>query len=458
MEKTELAQEVQPGRVHRGLGVRHFQAALSFFGLMVAYILRTNLSVAVVGMATSKDNKVDMTSATKALVISSFFWGYGLLQIVFSTYGRQGRAVKLFAFGNFGAGILSMMIPFAAKNFGIAGICLMRFLSGLVQGCIYPNLHNAMVRWAIPREKDMMMCFVQSGLPFGNVVCLSISGYLGYYYDWPSIFYASGVLGIVWGIFHAAVGSESPETCSRITHEEREYMKQSFQAANKEINQIRSAVPWKEIIFSGPVIALAVTAWCNYWTGWTLSTLTPTYISSVLGFNLQDDGLLSALPSLCSCIFSLLLSVISGIIRKKTNIPDKFLRPFWNSVGMYGTCASLLILAFAPVTVTLAVTLLTISSAIGATISLGFGINTMDLSPNFAGVLLSIVNSMGNSASLLGPLISTYLIKDSTDLYQWRVVFVIAAMLSFIGNSVFIFWGSVEKQHWDEGRRLTSEA
>lgn len=420
-------------------------------------MLRLNLSVAVVGMVTSSDYKVDLSPKTKAMVLSSMFWGYGLLQIPFGALGRRGCAVKLFAFGNLAAGLLSLMIPMAALNFGFIGICVIRFCVGLVQGNIYPNVHNVMAVWAIPQEKDSIMCIVQGGNMFGSLISMLVSGYLGYCYDWPSIFYVSGIAGIIWGIFHAVVGAERPESCKIISKEELELMKKSFQAENKEVEEGRSDIPWKKILTSGPVITIALTSWCASWGNWTLITLIPTYISGVFGFNIQDDGILSALPYLFCCITSIVFSLISTLIKKKTSIPDSFLRPFWSSLAMYGLTASLMILAYAHVSSTAAIVLLIISMSVSAAHNLGHAINGLDLSPNFAGVIMSITNSTGNIASILGPLISTFLIADSSDVYQWRIVFIMAAMIAFIGNTVFIFWGTTKKQPWDdEGQRQST--
>lgn len=450
MEKAELTQKLYPSKVHRGLGIRHFQAALTFFGITMSYMLRLNMSVAVVGMITSIDYKVDLSSETKALVLSSMFWGYGLLQIPAGALGRRGYAVKLMAFGNLAGGLLSLMIPLAAMNFGYIGICVIRFSVGLVQGLIYPNVHNVMAIWVIPQEKNSVVCIVQGGNMFGSLLSMVVSGYLGYYYDWPTIFYVSGGACIIWGIIHATIGAERPESCKIISNEEQVFMKKSFQAEQKEVQEKMSKVPWKQILTSGPVLTISLTSWCSAWGVWTLITLTPTYISDVFGFNLGDNGLLSALPYLFCWINSIILSLISALIKKKTSIPDSFLRPFWSSIGLYGTSASLMILAFAPVTSTAAIVLLIISMSVTAAINLGHACNGLDLSPNFAGVIMSITNTTATLASILGPLVSTFLITDSSDMRQWRVVFILSAMIAFIGNTAFIFWGTTKKQPWDD--------
>nr|BAN21445.1 sodium-dependent phosphate transporter [Riptortus pedestris] len=457
MEKIELSNVPPEKKKHGGMGVRHFQAGLVFFGLVVSYIQRLNLSVAVVGMMTSKKNRVDLTPETKALVLSGMFWGYSVLQVPAGAIGRRGYAVKLFAIGNFASGAISLLIPLAAQEFGYVGIFVLRFILGILQGSIYPNMSNLMANWAIPQEKEPMLCIVQSGVMFGSLISMTLSGYVGYHYDWPSIFYVSGLIGTIGGIIQYFLGADGPDSCKSISEEERDYMRICFQADNKEVQQKRGDVPWKKILTSGPVIALTITMWCACWCTWTIITLTPTYINGVLRFNLQDDGLLSSLPYLCCCITSISLTFISGMLKRKTSISESFLRPFWNSLAMYGVGASLLVLAYAPVTTTLAVGMLTTAVGINAAGYLGHGVNILDLSPNYAGVIMSISNSVANIASLLGPLISTYLIKDTSDPNEWRIVFTTSAMISFIGNTIFVFWSTTEKQPWDEESRRSSK-
>lgn len=454
MVNSEDTKEVDPTKqLHRGVGVRHLQAALAFGGVAVPYILRLNLSVAVVGMETSTQDKVELGNKEKALVLSSLLWGYGFLQVPSGAWGRRGYAVLLFALANFIPGLLTIIIPYAAMNFGYIGICVLRFLVGLFQGSVYPNLNNLMANWLIPSERDAIMCVVQSGALVGCLLSTFSSGYIGYYFGWPSIFYVSGLVGVIWGITHYVLGAEDPDSCKRLSDGERAYMQQCFRAENKEVNDKKSEVPWKEIFTSVPFITLCLTAWSSAWCEWTMMTLIPTYINGVLGFELDDNGLITGVSYLCSCLTMALISFTSWIITNKTNIPDSFMRPFWNSLGLYGVAAVLLVLAYAPLNVPMAVTLVIVETSICGASNLGYLVNSLDLSPNYAGVLFSIVNTIGNISAILGPLVSTYLIEDESNLYQWRLVFSISAGLSFFGNTVFIIWGSTKKQPWDVGKK-----
>lgn len=212
-------------------------------------------------------------------------------------------------------------------------------------------------------------------------------------------------------------------------------------------------VPWKQIFTSKPVIAMTFCAWCCYWSGWTLSLLTPSYINGVLKFEVDENGILSSLPYLLCCILSILISLISKYLRKNDVISDRIMRPVWNSIGMLGSSIPIVILAFMPVNATLAITMMTISASLFVACNVGYMVNHIDLSPRFSGVLMSIMNSFGNIASLLGPFVSTCMIKDETSQADWRNVFLLCGFMFFIGNTVFVIFGTTKKQKWDIGKK-----
>lgn len=64
----------------------------------------------------------------------------------------------------------------------------------------------------------------------GTVVMLGISGVLASSsMGWPSIFYFSGVAGLVWSILWFFYGSSSPADCrGRISSEERQFIETSL--------------------------------------------------------------------------------------------------------------------------------------------------------------------------------------------------------------------------------------
>lgn len=84
----------------------------------------------------------------------------------------------------------------------------------------------------------------------------------------------------------------------------------------------------------------------------------------------------------------------------------------WNwFVAHWGAAAALVGLSFAQ-TPSGAVILLTLSSSLNAAIYVGFLSNHLDLSPNFAGLLMGITNGLANITSVLGPMVTGFIVKD----------------------------------------------
>lgn len=218
-----------------GWGTRHTQALIVFMGLSMSFVIRLNLALAIVGMENSHRFKITFDPGRKAFAISSFFMGYSLLQIPAGNIGRKGYAVKLFSYANIFSGLLCLFLPYATVTFGAFGIILIRFFTGMLQGFVYPNVNNIMSRWAVPEERDSVMCLVHTGNPFGSLLVLVISGYLDYYFDWPSIFYVTGVMGILFGILMAVTGKDRPEVHKGLSPEEREFISRSFNEEPDEV-------------------------------------------------------------------------------------------------------------------------------------------------------------------------------------------------------------------------------
>lgn len=77
----------------------------------------------------------------------------------------------------------------------------------------------------------------------------------------------------------------------------------------------------------------------------------------------------------------------------------------------WGGAAALVGLAFVD-SVGGAVTLLTISVGLNAGVFTGYLTNHLDLSPNFAGLLMGITNGWSNITSILGPIVTGYIVQD----------------------------------------------
>ncbi|RZF42645.1 hypothetical protein LSTR_LSTR001440 [Laodelphax striatellus] len=446
---VECVEVKRPGGT---FGTRHCQALMLFFILKNDYAMRVNLSVGIVAMTDNSSNphfpKLDWDAKTKGLVLSSFFWGYIVTQIPAGHIAGKFGPKFLLGGSMIVCGILTLLTPIISMQAGWKFLCFLRLLEGLCQGCVYPCVNTLMSKWAPPAERSRLFASVFSGSQLGTVITLFAAGFLAASGGgWPSIFYVTGGVAVGCALIWLVAGSDSPAEHKSISPQEKHYIESSL--VHSSSNSKAMKVPWKSIATSGPVWAVLITHLAQNWGFWTLLTLMPTYINSVLGFNIKSNGKLSSLPYLGNFILTLSFSWLGDVIYQRRILSTSTARKMWNSIGLWGAAFALVILGAADHSVTSAVTLLTLAVALNSGTFIGFLVNHLDLAPNFAGVLMGITNGISNITSILGPIIAGIILTDETDVNEWKVVFYLSAGIFFFGNSIFVIFGTAEVQKWN---------
>jgi MFS transporter, ACS family, solute carrier family 17 (sodium-dependent inorganic phosphate cotransporter), member 5 len=231
---------------------------------------------------------------------------------------------------------------------------------------------------------------------------------------WPSIFYFSGSAGLVWVIIYYFYGASSPSECQdKISEEERQFIESSLSASGgHDSSTIRT--PWKKIFTSVPVIALVIAHSAHNWGFWTMLTEIPSYMKSVLHFNIKENALLSALPYFAMMTMSFLLSPLADWLNNRRILKVEFSRKLFNTIGLWGPMIAIICLAFitSQSQAALAVALVTIAVGINAATYLGFQINHLDLAPNHSGTLMGITNCSANIMSIIAPLLVGMVMDD----------------------------------------------
>lgn len=94
-------------------------------------------------------------------------------------------------------------------------------------------------KWAPAPEKSRLISFVFSGSKFGSMATLATSGLLADSVGgWPSIFYVSGIVALIWVIFWCLLGANRPEEHPSINEAEVQYIKASLSnVTSREVNK-----------------------------------------------------------------------------------------------------------------------------------------------------------------------------------------------------------------------------
>ncbi|XP_076290086.1 putative inorganic phosphate cotransporter isoform X2 [Lasioglossum baleicum] len=423
-------------------------------GFMCCYAVRVTTSVTLEAMtnATSANpdfEQFEWNNSTKDIILSSFFWGYVCTQIIGSIIAHRWGAQKLFSIALFICGLVTLLVPAAAKYSGWEAVCVSRVIAGFCQGTVLPCLHTLLSKWVPMDERGRMSTFVYAGGWIGNVISLLSSGLLSVSSaGWPSCFYVWGGMTIVSGLLAYFIGKESPAEHPSIPQDEKEYIETSLGVTETEE---KLPTPWMAMFTSIPMWALLVTQCAHNWGFWMLLTKIPSYMASVLRFDIKQNGMLTALPYLTAWLLSFPTSYVSDLLIKKNVVSVGASRKICNSIGQWIPAIALIGLGYVDKDhPQVAVAILVIAVASNVAVYCGHNVNHMDLSPNFAGNLMGITNTVANVCSILAPLIASVVVTEPSNALQWRNIFFLSAIIYFLGNLVFVLFGTSKIQKWND--------
>lgn len=88
-----------------------------------------------------------------------------------------------------------------------------------------------------------------------------------------------------------------------------------------------------------------------------------------------------------------------------------------------------------------------VSFDVGLGYGSGYVVNFADIVPAYSGVIFGLANTFASLAGVIGNLVAGILIKK-TVLDQWRKLYVMFAIVYFIGGLVYILYGSAVPRKW----------
>ncbi|XP_047663697.1 sialin isoform X2 [Tachysurus fulvidraco] len=472
--------------------VRYNLAFMMFLGFAVVYGLRVNLSVAMVAMVNttgiqpvfndseSKECPASSTTSnssnenldqpdgipryqwnpqTQGMLLGAFFFGYLFTQVPGGYLSGLCGGSKFLGGGVLGTAILTILTPLAAQ-LGVNWLFALRALEGFGEGVTFPAMMAMWACWAPPLERARLMTISGAGGNFGAFVAFPLTGFICHSMGWPAVFYCCEITGMaiglysyilppggagcLWAVLWFIMVSDEPRTHPRISDREKEYIINSI---GSEGGSHGWSVPLLPLLRSGPLWAIIITQMCANWSYYTLLTSLPTYMDTILHFDLRQNSFLSALPYLGGWLFSLLSGVCADKLLEKEILSVTSVRKIFTFAGLLIPAVLLVAVGFSGCSGVLAVTFLTLSSTFGGISSAGVFLNQIDIAPQYSGFLQGITNTFGTIPGILAPVITGQLTKDHT-LMGWRKVFYVSAGVNVFGALYYTLFGSGKIQTW----------
>lgn len=446
----------EPEPVQKGplIGKRHVQAIVLFLCVSIEMMTRSSLSLSIVAMTdntTSVNPDVPTYNWTdKNIVLSSFYWGYIVLQVVAGQLSKDYGAKWLLLVAMGVNSVALALVPLAAQYGGSQGVMVCRILQGVFQGLIFPSCHTMLGRWAPKEERSRMSTFVFSGIPIGTIVCLPITGVLcKSYLGWPVSCYLFGGCGLAWCFLWFYTGYNNPTLHPSITSEEKNYIELSL---SQKDGEAVLPTPWKEIVTSIPCWACLISTVGAGFGVIFLQNEIPTYLEKVMKYDVTASGNLTSMTAAVAFVFAYVYGPLADYVVEKNYLSRTNIRKLCAVYSMWGSAITMLILAYLDESQAhLSVFILAVSSVFIAALLFGHGVNPMDLSPRFSGIILGWSNSTSCVVALAAPLAVQYIVLDETNPTQWRIVFIVAAVMYMVPSAIFAIFASGERQWWDDG-------
>ncbi|CAH2096599.1 unnamed protein product [Euphydryas editha] len=423
--------------------------------LIALFIVRSSLGVAILAMTDMKRrNDPDISvyewdKRTQGVILSSFFWGYIVMQIPGGLLAKRygGKPIVLFAL--LSNAVICVSLPNLVHFGGWQIVCACRVLMGMTQACIVPSTHTLLGKWLPVHEMTSYSGIVYGGIQIGIIVAMPLSGVLAETkMGWKLIFYViSGIL-VVTACIWVFLGASSPGDHRLINKEEKEYIESGLNVASGKALK----TPWKEIFTTKGFWALLFTHIGSV-IGFALFFVDmPTYLEKGLQISLKNSALLSALPYVGMLVGGVASTNVSEKLFKKGYLSLIACRKLSNSIGFMGMALGLIILSFiGPENRIIAMIALIVALTSSGFWGAGFLMNYLDLSPNYGGLMLSITNCISNVGSVITPIFTSIILRnDPADISRWRIVFLITAGFSILSNTVFLLFATSERQEWDD--------
>ncbi|XP_014298536.2 sialin isoform X1 [Microplitis demolitor] len=388
----------------------------------------------------------DWDEYEQGLALGGYYWLHWLSQLPGGLLARRYGTKMVFGLGNLISAILGLSIPFVT-HYHLYALVTVRVFQGLVSGVMWPAMHDMTAKW-IPQNERSKFVSAYMGSSVGAAITYPLCAFIINLLNWEAAFYVTSLIAISWYGFWYFLIFDSPRIHPRISQTEQKYILENTVGTIQTKNS-GEKVPWSEILLSWPLWVTVIGQWGGAWGFLTFMTQAPSYFNFVHGWNLKATGLFSGLPHILRMLVSYFYSILSDWLLRTKKLSLKNVRKLANMVTTGGGAILTLGLAFSGCQPTLAIFFMMTGTAVNGAVSAGTLANLVDLSPNFASVLLGFCGLITGISGFVSPLVVGILTNHKQTVEQWRLVFIIAAVNLTISAVVYTIWGTSDVQSWN---------
>lgn len=464
---ADIERSDQQGNFFQRIRARYVVATWTFFGFLCLYMLRVNLSVAIVAMiipvrkndsvqaceiyaneshsSTTQTGEFDWDTTTQGYVLGAFFYGYILSQFIGGTLAERFGAKWIFGCGLLVSGVLTLLTPIAARTH-VGLLIFIRILIGIFEGPAFPSTGALWGKWVPPMERSVIPPIAHAGKEVGVIVTTPLAGLLcasSFLGGWPAAFYVFGVITCLWFACWCYFAYNSPSEHPRCSLAERRYISECLPKPKK------LKTPWLSILRSATFWSIGIAITCIQFVYYILLTSLPTYFSTILRFNLQSNGLMFAIPYVFMMIVIVSSGQLADRIRAKKILSTTAVRKIQTLIGGVGSSLFLILVGYVGCSRVGAMICITLAVAFVGVHSPGCQISHLDIANNYAGTLIGITNTLASIPGFVAPAVVGAITYNNQTLHAWQTIFNLSAGIGLFGCIVYLILFDGNEQEWN---------
>ncbi|GJQ72223.1 hypothetical protein Trydic_g3314 [Trypoxylus dichotomus] len=365
----------------------------------------------------------DWNEEMQGYMLSAFFVGYFFGQIPggISADLLGGRITYVSGVG-LSSG-LTILFPWIINLLPWYWVCIGRMLIGISQGVTYPSMSSLIALWVPPSERSTLGAFSFASNSLGAVLGNFISGFvMSHTRYWPYSFFFWGGAGIFWSLCFLIWAYDSPDKHPHITEREKQFLKAEM------ARFVRLKVPWRRLLTDKGIWSLIIGQIGHDFTVYLMMTNMPKY------FRLY----------LCSVVSGRVIDY--GIKRKRWNV--KWTRRIATWISFLLPNSFLVLMTYQECHKIEVSILFTLACVLKGPHFAGFKVNHMDITVNFNGIVMSLINTSGCVGGFVAPLIVSYGAPNNR-LYEWKRVAWIIWFLGGFFTTYYLFTAQAKRSEWD---------
>lgn len=400
---SEQAAEVStdtPGRPVRRTKMRWLIAGLLATGLIIAFIDRANLSVAMPTIS----EQFEISPALQGILLGAWAWTYAIFQLpagwLADKYGP--RAVYAVAVVWW-----SVCTAAVALVRGVGSLLGLRLLLGIGEAPVMPSSAKAVSEWFPKKERALASGLYGSGSEAGAAIAVPLVALIIVAVGWRGAFVATGALGLLWAAAWLWI-YQTPRKQRWTSQAEVDYITDGG-GLDAEASTQDQSLPWTHLFRHRTVWGLFSGYMCRNFLNYFFITWYPTYLVQAQGFSTMDLAKYGAIPGIVAIFGNFAGGWFSDyLVRRGASLNRARKLPILIGTLGSGTVAFAI---FAP-NAAIALMFLSVSFASSSFASAGILSLPIDVAPGAGNVssIFAIQNTGSQIGGLLSPIVVGFLV------------------------------------------------